>query len=105
MKEQDKYDQMPLGLCDWVQCILPLAKKVADEIISDETESLKLGPDHHLLVVSEQATSPLETAKSGRSCPLGGTSAGLRAYAWLLPVGCYRHWEQQRLQSRQALVG
>ena len=96
---------MPSGLRDRVQRILPLAKKVADEIVSKETELLKLGPDHHLLVVSEQATSPSETAKSGRSCPLGGTGAGLRAYAWLLPVGRYRRWEWQRLQSRQALVG
>ena len=70
-----------------------------------KTDILELGPDHHLLVVSEQAESPSEMAKSGHSCPLGGTGAGLRAYAWLLPVGCYRHWEQQRLQSRQALVG
>jgi len=41
LKEQNKYDQMPSGLCDWVQCILPLAKKVADEIVSEETEILK----------------------------------------------------------------
>ncbi len=32
---------MPLGLCDRVQRILPLAKKVADEIVSEETEILK----------------------------------------------------------------
>src|SRR5258706_8358763 len=32
---------MPLGLCDQVQRILPLAKKVADEIVSEETEILK----------------------------------------------------------------
>ena len=32
---------MPSGLCDRVQRILPLAKKVADEIVSDETEILK----------------------------------------------------------------
>jgi len=41
LKEQNKYDQMPSGLCDWVQRILPLAKKVADEIVSEETEILK----------------------------------------------------------------
>ena len=41
MKEQNKYDQMPSVLFDRVQRILPLAKKVADEIISDETEILK----------------------------------------------------------------
>ena len=32
---------MPSGLCDRVQRILPLAKQVADEIVSDETEVLK----------------------------------------------------------------
>jgi len=32
---------MPSGLCDWLQRIMPLAKKVADEIISEETEILK----------------------------------------------------------------
>ena len=41
LKEQNKYDQMPSGLYDRVKRILPLAKKVADEIISDETEILK----------------------------------------------------------------
>ena len=41
MKEQNKYDQMPSVLFDRVQRILPLAKKVANEIISDETEILK----------------------------------------------------------------
>jgi len=32
---------MPPGLCDQVQRILPLAKKVADGIVSEETEILK----------------------------------------------------------------
>ena len=94
-----------MDLLDRLRRILIFADKVADEIVYEETEILELGPDHHLLVVSERATSPSETAKSGRSCPLGGTSAGLRAYAWLSPVGRYRRWERQRLQSRQALVG
>ena len=40
MKEQSKYDQLPSGLCNWVQRILPLAKKVADEINSEETKML-----------------------------------------------------------------
>ena len=41
MKEQNKYDLIPEGLCDRVQRILPLVKKVSDEILSDETEILK----------------------------------------------------------------
>ena len=32
---------MPSGLFDRLQRILPLAKKVADEIVSEETETLK----------------------------------------------------------------
>ena len=40
MKEQNKYDQMPSGLLDRLQRILPLADKVADEIISEQTDIL-----------------------------------------------------------------
>ena len=41
MKEQNQYDQMLWGLCDRVQRILPLAKQVAEEIVSEETEILE----------------------------------------------------------------
>jgi hypothetical protein len=40
MKEQNKYDQMPSSLLDRLQRVLPLADKVADEIVSEETEIL-----------------------------------------------------------------
>jgi len=40
MKEQNKYDQMPSSLLDRLQRVLPLADKVADEIISEETDIL-----------------------------------------------------------------
>ena len=40
MKEQNKYDQMPSSLLNQLQRILPLADKVADEIVSEETEIL-----------------------------------------------------------------
>jgi len=40
LKEQNKYDQMPLSLSDQLQRVLPLADKVADEIVSEETEIL-----------------------------------------------------------------
>ena len=33
---------MPSILCNWLQQILPLAKKVADEIVSEDTEILNL---------------------------------------------------------------
>ena len=32
---------MPSALCDRLQRIIPLAKKVADEIVSEETEILR----------------------------------------------------------------
>jgi hypothetical protein len=41
LKEQNKHDQIPSGLCDRVERILPLVQKVADEIVSEETEILK----------------------------------------------------------------
>jgi hypothetical protein len=40
MKEQNKYDQMPPSLLDRLQRVLPLADKVADEIVCEETEIL-----------------------------------------------------------------
>ena len=40
MKEQNKYDQMPPSLLDRLQRIFPLADKVADEIVSEETDIL-----------------------------------------------------------------
>ena len=41
LKEQNKYDQIPLGLLDRLQRILPLANKVADEIVCEETDILE----------------------------------------------------------------
>ena len=41
LKEQNKYDQMPLGLLDRLQRILPLANTVADEIVGEETSLLE----------------------------------------------------------------
>ena len=41
LKGKNKYDQMPSDLFDQMQHILPLVKKVADEIISKETEILE----------------------------------------------------------------
>jgi len=41
LKEQNKYDQMPSVLLDRLQHILPLAEKVADEIVCKETEVLE----------------------------------------------------------------
>ena len=40
MKEQNKHDQMPSSLLDRLQCIFPLADKVVDEIVGEQTEVL-----------------------------------------------------------------
>ena len=37
----NKYDQMPAGLFDRVKRILPLADKVADEVVCEETDILQ----------------------------------------------------------------
>jgi len=42
LEEQNKYDQMPSSLSDQLQRVLPLADKVADEIVSEETEETEL---------------------------------------------------------------
>ena len=41
MKEQNIYDQMPSSLLDHLQRILPLADKVTDEIVCEETDVLE----------------------------------------------------------------
>jgi hypothetical protein len=40
LKEQNKYDQMPSGIFDRLQRILPLADKVADEILCKQPDIL-----------------------------------------------------------------
>jgi hypothetical protein len=41
LKEQNKYDQMPSGLLDRLQRILPLAAKLEEEIVWEETDILE----------------------------------------------------------------
>ena len=41
MKEQNKYDEMPSALLDRLERILPLGKKVADDVVCEETEILE----------------------------------------------------------------
>ena len=38
LKEQIKYDQIPLNLIDRLQRVLPLVDRVADEIVCEETD-------------------------------------------------------------------
>ena len=41
LKEQKKRDQIPLSLFDQLQRVVPLAKRVADEIVCEETDILE----------------------------------------------------------------
>ena len=41
LKEQNKHDQIPLSLFDRLQRLLPLAEKVADEAVCEETAHLE----------------------------------------------------------------
>ena len=75
MKEQNKYDQMPSGLCDRMQRILPLAKKVADEIVSEETEILKELIPRMFEVMNRAATLSCAYVKRG-----GWSSPGFDKY-------------------------
>ena len=66
MKEQNKYDRMTEGLCDRVQRILLLAKKVADEMISEETEILKEFIPRMFEVMHRAAKLSCDYVKRGR---------------------------------------
>ena len=71
---------MPSGLCDRVKRILPLAKKVADEIVSDETEILKELIPRMFGVMHRAAKLSCDYVKRRRwSSPLGLTSANDRS--------------------------
>jgi len=41
LKEQNKYDQMPSALLGRLQRILPLGRKVADDVVCEETDILE----------------------------------------------------------------
>ena len=41
MKEQNKYDQVPLSLLDQLQRVLPSADRVVDEIVVEEMDILE----------------------------------------------------------------
>jgi len=66
LKEQNKYDQMPSALCDRVQRILPLARQVADEIVSEETKILKELIPRMFQVMHRAAKLSCDYVKRGR---------------------------------------
>ena len=75
MQEQNKFDQMPVGLLDRLQRILLFADKVADEIIGEETDILeKTIPRMFELMetVSKFACGYVKRGRFGKQSPLLG---------------------------------
>jgi len=66
LKEQNKYDQMPSILLDRLQRILPLADKVADEIVSEETDILDKIVPRMFEVMQKTAKFSCDYVKRGR---------------------------------------
>ena len=75
MKEQNKYDQIPSALLDRLQRILPLGKKVADDIVCEEAEILEKVIRRMFEVIRMVAEFSCDYVKGGRrSCSgFGGT--------------------------------
>jgi len=66
LKEQKKYDQIPSGVLDQLQRILPLADKVADEIVCEETEILEKVIPRMFEVMQRVAKFSCDYVKHGR---------------------------------------
>ena len=66
LKEQNKYDQMPSGLLDRLKRILPLADKVADEIVCEEAEILDELMPRMFEVMQKVAKFSCDYVKRGR---------------------------------------
>ena len=64
--EQTKYDQLPSGLSDRMRRILPLADKVADDIICDEPEFLERVIPRMFEVMHRVAKFSCDYVKHGR---------------------------------------
>jgi hypothetical protein len=74
LKEQNKYDQMPLSLLDRLRRILPLADKLADEIDDKKTEILaKVIPEMYE-VMHRVARFSCDYVKRGKQPSLGNAS-------------------------------
>ena len=89
MKEQNRYDQIPSGLLDRLQRILPLADKVADEIVCEETEILEKIIPRMFEVMQRVAKFSCDYVKRRR---FGRQS-------------CFLDWEMQVLMTAARAVG
>jgi hypothetical protein len=66
LKEQNKYDQVPEGLFDRLQRILPLADKVTEEITFEETDILEKTIPQMFKVMQRVAEFSCNCVKGGR---------------------------------------
>ena len=66
MKEKNKYDQIPLGLFDRLQRIVPLAETIADEIVCDETDILEKIIPRMFRVMQRAAEYSCDYVRRGR---------------------------------------
>jgi hypothetical protein len=66
LKEQNKYDQVPSGFLNRLQCIVLLADKVADKIICEETDILEKTIPQMSEVMQRVAKFSCEYIKRGR---------------------------------------
>jgi len=66
LKEQNKYDKIPSNLLGRMQRILPLADKVADEIICEEPELLERVIPRMFEVMHRVARFSCDYVKHGR---------------------------------------
>jgi hypothetical protein len=66
LKEQNKYDQMPSGLLDRLQRILPLAAELEEEIVWEEADVLEKTIPRMFEVILRVAKFSCEYVKRGR---------------------------------------
>ena len=93
MQEQNKYDQMPVGLLNRLQRILLFADKVADELVGEETDILEKTIPRMFEVmetVSKFACGYVKRGRFGRQPPvLGSANTNNRREnaGWAGPLG------------------
>jgi hypothetical protein len=66
LKQQNEYDQMPSSLLDRLKRILPLADKLADEVVCEETDLLEKLIPQLFEVMQMVAKFACEYVKRGR---------------------------------------
>ena len=87
LKQQNKYDQIPLGLLDRLRRVLPLANRVADEIVCEETDILEEIIPRMFKVMQRVAVYSCDYVRRGRlgkqpPCPYFGCADDCSENGW-----------------------